>query len=84
MLHDVKKNEHVKYLPEICLDKRFGFVIPRQWDNTAKGVVWSFNPGLAEDYKSLGFKQVVALVRYCLGHIGRYLWKWWQNKSVTE
>lgn len=51
MLHDLKKNEHVKYLPEISLDKRFGYVILRQWGNTAKWVVWSFDPVLAEDYK---------------------------------
>lgn len=57
MLHDLKKNEHVKYLPKINLDRRFGYVIPRQWDDTAKAVVWSFNPGLAKGYKSLEFKQ---------------------------
>lgn len=38
MLHDPKKNEHIKYLPEISLDKRVRYVIPRQCDNTEKGV----------------------------------------------
>lgn len=69
MLHDLKKNEHVKYLPEISLDKRFRYVIPRQWDNTAKGVVWSFNPDLARDYESLEFKEE---------------WSWWIQLGICE
>lgn len=39
MVRDLKKNEHVQYLPEISLNKRFGYVSPRQWDNTAKWVI---------------------------------------------
>lgn len=87
MLHDLKKNEHVKYLPEISLDKRFGYVIPRLWGNTAKWVVWSFDPVLAEDYKSLEFKQEwshwIQLGTCEIGcRIGVWQHKWQQGYNV--
>lgn len=57
MLHDLKKNEHIKYLLEISLDKIVVYVIPRQCDNTEKWVAWSSDPCLAENYRNLEFKQ---------------------------